>query len=127
MVLKGAGTVILNENNEILLIKRHGTSTFNQMWANPGGKTEPGETQEEAAIRETKEELNIDVESIKPLGTYEDIKDGQLIGEYSGFLVKIIRGELKILDSKIAEIKYFKLHELPSNLAPYTKLYIKNL
>ena len=37
------------------------------MWGYPGGKVDPGETPEEAAIRETKEEANLDVSGLVPI------------------------------------------------------------
>lgn len=53
---KSCGCIILNDKNEILLIlqtKGH--------WGLPKGHIEEGETEEQTAIREVKEETNIDV------------------------------------------------------------------
>ena len=59
----GAG-VIVESANEVLLMKRkgaHGEGT----WSFPGGKLDMFETIENCAIRETKEEVNLDVYNIK--------------------------------------------------------------
>lgn len=52
-----AATVVLNDNNQILLLKgpRRG-------WELPGGQVEEGESLSDAAVRETKEETGIDIE-----------------------------------------------------------------
>lgn len=51
---------IIQKENKILATKR-GYGEFINMWEFPGGKIEPGETKEEALIREIKEELNIEI------------------------------------------------------------------
>ena len=43
-------------------------------WAIPGGFIEYGESCENAAIREAKEETGLDIEIVKQLGTYSDPK-----------------------------------------------------
>lgn len=66
-----AATIILNEHNEILLIKgpRRG-------WEMPGGQVEEGESIKHAAIREAKEECGIDIEIIKFCGIFQNIESG---------------------------------------------------
>ena len=53
--------IIKNDNNEILLVKRHPKSrTDPEMWELPGGKVDPGEDFDKALIREIKEETSLD-------------------------------------------------------------------
>ncbi len=52
-IIYAAGGIVINENNEILFIKRLGK------WDLPKGKIERGETNNEAAIREVEEETGI--------------------------------------------------------------------
>jgi 8-oxo-dGTP diphosphatase len=63
-----AATIVINEQNQILLIKgpRRG-------WEMPGGQVEEGESLKDAAIRETKEETGIDVEILKFCGIYQNV------------------------------------------------------
>lgn len=54
--------IIKNDNDEILIVKRHPKSkTDPEMWELPGGKVESGEFFTDALIREIKEEVNLDV------------------------------------------------------------------
>lgn len=61
--------VILDGRNHVVLIKRknppHG-------WAIPGGFVDQGEAYHLAAIREAKEETNLDVELVEQFHTYSD-------------------------------------------------------
>jgi 8-oxo-dGTP diphosphatase len=58
--------VIINQDNHILLAKRHGHLHQGGKWEFPGGKVEVSETVTEALIRELKEEVNLDVTTSIP-------------------------------------------------------------
>lgn len=52
---------LVDEDNRVLIAKRPEGRHMGGLWEFPGGKVEPGETPEEALIRELAEELGIDV------------------------------------------------------------------
>jgi 8-oxo-dGTP diphosphatase len=62
-----ATVLIRNNNDDILML----TSKKIGAWSLPGGKVEPGEQPRAAAVRETKEETNLDVEIIGLAGYRE--------------------------------------------------------
>src|SRR4030043_1496571 len=63
--------IIEIESNGIVLIKRKNPPYG---WAIPGGFVNYGESLEEAAVREAKEETNMDVKLVKQFHTYSDPK-----------------------------------------------------
>jgi 8-oxo-dGTP diphosphatase len=133
MIHLGCGGIILRKG-KVLLIRRVNTKTFNHLWSNPGGSVEEGESLEEACVRELKEEIDVEAMIVRKLGTYEDYQGGRLLGKnklfgkYTGFLVDIGQSNPKINEpDKIAEIKYWHLNRLPTNIAPYTLQYLRNL
>ena len=50
---------LLDADNRVLLAQRPENKSMAGLWEFPGGKMEPGETPEEALIRELKEELGV--------------------------------------------------------------------
>lgn len=81
-------------------------------WALPGGFVEYGETLEETAIREAKEETNLDVKIKYLLGCYSDPKRDPRFHTITTVFVAEGKGELKAQDdAKLAKI--FNLSEIP--------------
>lgn len=60
---------LLDDRGHLLLVRKRGTEVFMQ----PGGKPEPGETPAETGVRELVEELGlvVDAPELTPLGTWE--------------------------------------------------------
>jgi 8-oxo-dGTP diphosphatase len=64
--------IIINENKELLFIKRaHTKKTLPGIWSFPSGTQEESETPEETAIREAKEELGVKILPIKSIAIKE--------------------------------------------------------
>jgi 8-oxo-dGTP diphosphatase len=64
--------VIVTQGDRVLLLERksvHGQGT----WSTPGGHLEYGESPEECAVRETKEETNVDISDVHALGYTNDL------------------------------------------------------
>ena len=62
----GAEVVVPNEEGNVLLMRRTDDGT----WAMPGGWVEHAESPAEAAVRETREETGLHVETIELVGVY---------------------------------------------------------
>lgn len=55
--MKAAGIMFIGPNEEVLFLKRSAEGDREGEWAFPGGKLEEGETLEQCAVRECREEL----------------------------------------------------------------------
>lgn len=92
-----AAAIIRNSEGKILIAQRNFKKSQGGLWEFPGGKIETGETQDEAIIREIKEELEMDIK----YDSYFDEK----IYEYFDKTIRlialncsIISGSYKILE-----------------------------
>lgn len=114
IILNYAGCIIFDERKRLLLQKR---SDCNE-WGFLGGLVELGESVEEAAVREVKEESGLDVEVTALYGVYS-----KYFAEYSNgdkvqtivhvFRAKVISGKLIDQNDETLELKYFDLNEIP--------------
>jgi ADP-ribose pyrophosphatase YjhB (NUDIX family) len=66
---------VLIEDNKILLVEQYVSETRN--WAHPGGRPEPGETLEQALIREINEETGLDVSVGELLYVTDRVKENE--------------------------------------------------
>ncbi len=103
--------MIISRNDEIVLIRRGGEPFIGKL-ALPGGFVDWGETVENAAVREAKEETGLDVELEEILGVYSDPKrDPRGHSASVVFVAGKFSGELKG-GSDAKEAEWFKLGEL---------------
>ena len=90
--------IIKNENDEILILKRHPKSRTNpEMWELPGGKVEKGEFFDDALVREIKEETDLDVE----VGDFAEAVQNDYSHKRTVQLIMYldnVRGDVKISD-----------------------------
>jgi 8-oxo-dGTP diphosphatase len=70
--------VRIHKGTKVLMLKRKNCETGNGKWAYPGGCAEVGETIDEAAARELKEEIGMDV---NPTCLYEEVEWAQRVGD----------------------------------------------
>ena len=92
---------IIIENGKVFATQR-GYGEFKDGWEFPGGKIEPGETPEEAIVREIKEELDTEVEVIELLDTVEyDYPNFHL--SMGCFICKIKYGDLVLKEHEAAK------------------------
>lgn len=105
--------IIIRYEGGIVLIERrnppHG-------WALPGGFVEIGETLEEAAIREAKEETSLDLVNLEQFYAYSDPKRDPRFHVISVVFIAEGYGTLRGRDdARRAEV--FKIDSLPESLA----------
>lgn len=66
-VVHVAAAAIVNNNNEVLISQRAHDVHQGGLWEFPGGKIEAGESVQQALLRELHEEIDIQVDSCRPL------------------------------------------------------------
>ena len=103
---KSCGCIIINENKVLLVKQTEGH------WGFPKGHVEQGETEVQTAIREVKEETNIDVE-VKEDKRYEEeyYPEENIKKQVVYFLAKNITTNIIPQQSEIQEIKWVPLNE----------------
>lgn len=62
----GSGAAVFDDEGRILLVRRSDDGT----WCLPCGFVDPGESPDETAVRETREETGLDVRPIESVGVY---------------------------------------------------------
>ena len=104
--------IIVNEKKEILLVQHKKANRF--YWVLPGGRIEYGESFEQCAVRELKEETNLDTKFGKVVFLSEAIapdRSRHIINIYA--TSEVIGGELKLGDEPmLADVAYKPIQEL---------------
>ncbi|MFJ7982762.1 NUDIX hydrolase [Lysinibacillus xylanilyticus] len=118
IILPGSVVIILNEQNDVLLQKRH-----DGYWGLPGGLMDLGESFEEVAKREVFEETGLVVENLKLLNVFSGSKyyfkvpnGDELYSVTAVYYTKDISGEMKIDYSESEKMQYFSINDLPNEL-----------
>ena len=112
-----AGNVIIEDGKILLLYKKD-----ENHWEVPGGKAEENESPTEAAVREAKEEIGLEIDLERPFYTGEFQYQDQIF-EWSGY-ISSIDGEPKIQEDKFEQLKWFSEKELKEceELAPNIRM-----
>ncbi len=101
--------IILHEG--CILATQRGYGDFKDGWEFPGGKIEPGETAQEAIVREIKEELQIDIRPTKLITTVEcDYPKFHLTMHC--FLSEVVSGHINLTEHEA--MKWLKPEDLDS-------------
>ena len=112
--LPTADVVIYDPQCGIILVKRR-NPPFG--YALPGGFVEEGETVEHAAIREMKEETNLDVELLGVLGIYSHpMRDMRCHVMTTVFVGRASRLDLLLAGDDAAGVAFYAVNEIPSEL-----------
>src|SRR5512138_2309080 len=123
VLLVGAAILLLDEQNRLLMMKRRD----NECWGIPGGSLEPGEVVEDAAKRETLEEVNLEIGEMSLFGVFSG---PELYYKYPNgdevYNVSIIyssrdwRGTIQLNDEH-TEWRWFSAGEIPEDISPPIK------
>lgn len=131
IILCACGCLIFNDKGEVLLQRR----ADDNLWGNPGGIMELGETIYETVQREIKEETNLDIviSDLKVFKIYSGEEQHHIYPNNDEvYFVNIIfetnkySGQIKT-DFESLELKFFPINNLPSNVTKTFKCISEDL
>jgi 8-oxo-dGTP pyrophosphatase MutT (NUDIX family) len=118
LILPGAVVLIFNDEGQLLLQHRSDGG-----WGLPGGLMELGESLEETARREVKEETGLDIGELKLEGVfsggeyYLTVANGdELYSVTTVYSTKDCKGELVSDELESIDLQFFSLDQLPDSL-----------
>ena len=101
-----AASVAIVRKTDLLLIQRNRPPSEG-LWTLPGGRLEAGETAEQCAIREIREELGLEVFALRPL---LKLRHGQF--ELQTFATQAFEGEVAADPGEIRGWRWVRAHEV---------------
>lgn len=129
-IIKVGLGIMIKDGNKILLGRRCANATDTGgiyepgSWTFPGGKQEYDETMIEGAIREVKEETNLDISDLQFFSATDDIQPNK---HYVTIEIIANKFEGKLINlepTKHEKWEWFDLDNLPENLYTPTKKFI---
>jgi ADP-ribose pyrophosphatase YjhB (NUDIX family) len=126
IILASAELMILESEDRILLQRR----TDNGQWAIPGGIMEPGETFEETARRETREEVGLDLGELQfftllsgPDFYFKYPNGDEVYNVTAVYIARQFSGTL-VSDGESSEFGFYPLDELPGPLVSLNQMVV---
>ncbi|WP_044022169.1 NUDIX hydrolase [Bacillus sp. SG-1] len=128
LILPGAVVLIFNHNNEVLL--QHRTDGG---WGLPGGLMELGESLEDTARREVKEETGLTIGGLQLVNIFSGpdyyfkvpSNGDELYSVTAVYFTREANGELIINRDESVDLEYYSLDDLPEGLIDEYRGYIK--
>jgi 8-oxo-dGTP diphosphatase len=106
--------VVLEKDGKFLLVQEKQPKCYG-LWNLPAGKVEEGDSIEETAIKEAKEETGFDIELIEKIGIFQESTENAV---KHSFQANIIGGELIYPDNssfpknELLDVRWFSLKEI---------------
>ncbi len=111
----GVGVIILNGKGEILIKKRKGSHA--EKYSIPGGRVDIGETFEEAAVREIKEEAGIEIQNPEVIAVTNNLETYREDGVHFVSIILVARkykGAVTNMEpEKCEELGWYDPRKLP--------------
>ncbi|WP_422370766.1 NUDIX hydrolase [Hoeflea sp.] len=120
-----AVSVALERDGRFLLVLR-ANAPAQDLYAFPGGRVDPGETLEQAALRELEEETGLKAANARPFATFDLTTDDPAETNRASFLLTVFRaddpgGEARALDDA-KEVAWFTPDEIRRLRTPQSML-----
>lgn len=121
-------TAVILNSNRICLLRRE-KRPYKGYWGMIGGKLRLSESIRETALREAKEETNLDCDFEKITAVlHERVKDSDVIKHaFVIFLCKLTTEQTELKPTEEGELKWFDLSHLPEKIIPSDRVMIEEL
>jgi 8-oxo-dGTP diphosphatase len=104
------GAIIKDPGGRLLLIRR-GHAPEAGRWSLPGGRVEPGESDQQAVIREIREETGLEIECDQLVGSVKRISPPDAVLEIRDYAATVTGGVL-VAGDDAAEVRWVSPAEL---------------
>ena len=124
----GAGVAVLRDGR-LLLVRR----ADNGLWDIPGGRVEPGEQVEVAALRELQEETSLSGGTLTLLDVFSGPRhrhiypDGNVVDWVTVLFVSHDAQGMAQAGDDAADVRWWPLSDLPVDVSPATRAYFAAL
>ncbi len=114
---KLVAVVVIEREQTVLLAKRNMEPALG-MWSFIGGYVDRGEKVEDAALREVKEETNLDVQLNELLGVYSEQGNTHVVIAYRASIKRDDISHLTAQPDEVSELAFFPLDSMPALAFP---------
>jgi len=122
MATESSSVVVLNDDGQVLLMLREDA----RIWALPAGRREPGETYEQAAVREVREETGYEVELVRVVGDYWRPQMPHGGDQRRVYVGHVTGGDRSAHDWESLDVRWFPLDALPRWLFRFSAEHIQD-
>jgi 8-oxo-dGTP pyrophosphatase MutT (NUDIX family) len=105
-----AGGIVVRQDKGVPLYLLVTARRNDREWVLPKGHIEPGESPEQAAIREVREEAGVEADLVEQIGTTTFVVDGRTV-RTRFFLLSYLRGELEGEGRRLAWCSFDDAHQ----------------
>lgn len=115
-VITVAAGIVLNEQQQMLVVRKKNTACFMQV----GGKLEPNELPEQTIVREIAEEIGCQANIQHYLGRFETATANEPDHQLVSYVYHVTLDQIPTVHAEIAEMRWVDLDDNETPLAPLT-------
>lgn len=130
IIMCGANAILLDNEGRVLLHHRRDNDT----WGLPGGAMELGESLEETAVREVKEEVGLICRDFKLFNVYSGSElyykypDGnEVYNVTTTYICKNFSGKIQVEKNEGKDAQFFHIKDIPEKISPPVRKIIDEL